>query len=166
MYMITCTHTRIHTHNHTLQYKPRSRVVLQWRGGIYVRLIFGNTQGSGPTFIISEVSFNSTVGEFLCNSLCYISDSKLASTTWFTAVLTCSLSACVLVPVISFIFTQPTEHWPDRRSNCCNCCTDNWSHHCHHCFLLPLEEETVRVSHVKSVFVHGTLIIFWLNFPN
>ena len=109
-----------------------------------------NTQGSGP-MLISEVSFNSIAGEFLCNSLCYISDSKLASTTWFTAVLTCSLSACVLVPVISFIFTQPTEHWPDRRSNCCNCCTDNWSHHCHHCFLLPLEEETVRVSHGTKV---------------
>ena len=36
--------------------------------GRYVCLIFGNTQGSGP-MLISEVSFNSTVGEFVGNSL-------------------------------------------------------------------------------------------------
>ena len=34
--------------------------------GIYVRLIFSNIQGSGP-MLISEVSFNSTDGEFLCS---------------------------------------------------------------------------------------------------
>ena len=33
--------------------------------GRYVRLIFSNIQGSGP-MLISEVSFNSTDGEFLC----------------------------------------------------------------------------------------------------
>ena len=46
--------------------------------GKYVRLMFGNIQGSGP-MLISEVSFNSTDSEFICSPL--LPDSKLSSAT-------------------------------------------------------------------------------------
>ena len=61
------TDDRVGPQDITIQTQMDSGIAVEGR---YVRLMFGNIQGSGP-MLISEVSFNSTVGEFVCNSLCY-----------------------------------------------------------------------------------------------
>ena len=119
----------------TIQTQMDSGIAVEGR---YVRLIFGNTQGSGP-MLISEVSFNSTVGEFVCNSLCF--NIRILN-------LLLNLNHCPLAPSLCFstskyfrTSTHSTDHSPVGRSTCSNGCTDHCYHHCIHCYLLHREEE-------------------------
>ena len=100
--------------------------------GKYVRLTFSNIQGSGP-MLISEVSFNNTVGEFLCSP---IPSFRILQPD----PLLCSLapSLCLSACDHSRTCTQCTDYWPVGRSNCYNCSTDCSCHRCNPYCLLPL----------------------------